>query len=681
MNKTFHRFLSSLSVCLALLLSGTPACGFTFQFDQIYRDSAIKIAAELNEKHYKKLTYNAQFEGQLLDSYVNMLDPSHIIFLQEDINRFAALKPDMTATLVNGKMLPVEEIYTTYQSRYKQLLEHSLANINQYDGKYRDTTAVIEIDRKQSPWPVDVKESQDLWDRHLFNEAIVLNSSSKNTEAPSVVLKRRYEHRLNHLLSSDQDEIFDIYINALTRLYDPHTDWMSPKAMQNFKTSMSLTLEGIGAVLQMENDRTKISSLINGGPASKSGLLKPGEFIIGVAQGDTGDFEDIIGWRLDEVVQKIKGPKGSTVRLKVTNTTQSDSRIVKLTRDKIKLEDEAAKMATMPLAPLSNELVGIINLPSFYLDTTNDVAKLLIQLKQKNIKGLIIDLRNNGGGSLEQVKLLAGLFINEGPVVLIRNSEGQIDNSLRATGHLLYDGPLIVLTNHQSASASEIFAGVIQDYQRGLIIGEQTFGKGTVQTVDGDVGLGQLKYTTAKFYRVTGESTQHKGVNPDISFPSLIDFTTIGESSLDNALPWDTINAEEHRDYQLVKPYLFQLSKQHEARMESSYDYKFLLQKIKLLTEFRKTKSLSLNPEFRKSQLETENKKLLMITNNFRKSKGLSPFANYSELEKNEAEESSKTLGSVTIDPENDFILREGVAIMKDYIADLNKIDGGITLK
>jgi carboxyl-terminal processing protease len=668
-------------IFILMLLSGAAcADAQTFTFSAASKKLTGSILEELADNHYRKVTLDDKFSQALFNHYLKTLDPAKTIFLQADIQEFGRYTHQLDDALKSGKLDPAQLIFRRFHERTLALVKYTLADIERYNKPYAGKNNEIELDRKDAPWPANLAESQVLWDKPIFNEVLLIKLSDdkkNNKDSLSDRLRKRYENRLKKLETMTADDAFEIFINASLDLYDPHTEWLTPKSEENFKINMSLSLEGIGAVLQQEEDKTKIARLVTGGPAAKSGALKTGDFILAVAQGKNGEMEDISGQRLDEVVQKIRGPKGSIVRLQIETENSQSIKVVEIVRDKVKLEDQAAKS---DIFHHGDKKIGIINIPTFYMDfeayqrgdanyrsTTRDVEKLLRDLIKENVDGVVVDLRSNGGGSLQEARLLTNLFISQGPVVQIRSANNLIDRSLRAEQNPVYLGPLLVLTNHLSASASEIFAGAIQDYERGLVLGEQTFGKGTVQTIV-NLDYGQLKFTNAKFYRVSGDSTQHRGVVPDITTPSLFDYDDVGESSLDHVLPWDRIHEIAHTHYNEIKPFVERLSSLHKKRMDLNPDYQLLLEKISYRNSKKSLKSLSLDEKVRRQQRDADNDWLLRVTNQMRKSKKLSEFSDIDALEKYEEEKSAQWSGATVIDLEDDFLLREGAMILCDFI-------------
>jgi carboxyl-terminal processing protease len=547
-----------------------------------------------------------------------------------------------------------------------------------------DAEETFRTDRKDIPWPHSEAEMQELWRKRLKSNVISLKLADKSLEEIQETLLRRYRNQLKRVQQNSADDAFEIYINSLALSVDPHTQYFSPHRTENFNINMSLSLEGIGAVLRTEDEYTKVVRLIPGGPAERSKLLKPSDRIIGVAQGEAGEMIDIVGWRLDEVVNKIRGPKGTLVRLDIIPVDVSDAdqtKTINIVRDKVKLEEQAAKKEIIEVnRDLKRYKIGIIDIPTFYADfkgmhsgnpnyksTTKDVQKLLLELKQERIDGVIIDLRDNGGGSLQEANTLAGLFIGLGPSVQVKNSKGHIDIIRDQDPQLVYSGPLVVLVNRMSASASEIFAGAIQDYQRGIVIGEQTFGKGTVQSLF-PLSKGQLKVTTAKYYRISGQSTQHKGIIPDLQYPSLYNVEKIGEDSLSGALAWDKINSIPYQTYYKIDEVMPLLEDMHEARNKMSPDYQYFLDRRQRNIEMGQKKQISLSEKTRKKERAELDHWRLELENTLRLGKGEPLLEKLSDLKDEELmghqeQEVNK----------NDPLLIEAGEVMVDFIKYLTK--------
>ena len=539
-------------------------------------------------------------------------------------------------------------------------------------------------DRQQAGQLSNQAALDELWTKRIKNAVLAQRLNGADDEAIEETLRRRYEGQLKRAYQARSEDAFQAYMNAFTGMWDPHTSYFSPRTSENFNINMSLSLEGIGAVLQSDNEYTKVVRLVPGGPASKQGQLQPADRIVSVAQGDEKPV-NVIGWRLDEVVDLIRGPKGTKVRLEIlpANSTGTNSKTIAIVRDEVKLEEQSAQKEVIEVKDGDEtHRVGVIDIPTFYIDfqgrmenkpdyrsTTRDVSRLINELKDEDIEGLIIDLRNNGGGSLEEAINLTGLFIPQGPVVQVRSTHGRVEVLPDVDPSVLYDGPLTVLVNRLSASASEIFAGAIQDYGRGLIVGGQTFGKGTVQSLR-PLRHGQLKITQAKFYRVSGDSTQHQGVIPDILYPSLFDKEKIGESALDEALPWDTIRPAEFVREDMVSPDLSLLREKHQKRIEHNPDFRFLREQKALIEELRDQTQVSLNEKTREEERQQNEDKRLKIENERRKAKGLELLTSLDEeTEKEEEKETAEEAGiSKDSDPQDDALLMETGHILMDYI-------------
>ncbi|MCL6417787.1 carboxy terminal-processing peptidase [Aestuariirhabdus sp. Z084] len=603
--------------------------------------ASVNMVQLLRRAHYEKIPLDDEHSSKILDRYLASLDPARSHFTHSDIERFEAYRNELDNALKTGDLKPGFDIYNIYQQRVEErlrfLLSHTDAELKTLDFSREES---IKIDRSEMPWALDTAELQDLWRRQLKDSVLRLKLNKKELPEISELLTKRYRSQLNRLFQANSEDAFQVYINAFARIYDPHTQYFSPRNAENFDINMSLSLEGIGAVLQAEDDYTKVVSLVAKGPADKAGQLKPADKIVGVAQGESGDIVDVVGWRLDEVVQLIRGPKASVVKLEVipSDGDGGGTRIYSITREKVKLEEQSAQKSVIELDHEGNAYkLGVIQIPAFYIDfkaaqagdpnyksTTRDVKRLLKELEEENVDGLVVDLRGNGGGSLQEANELTGLFIPGGPTVLVRDGRGRIDVQQDPDGNLVYGGPMAVLVDRLSASASEIFAGAMQDYQRALIIGGQTFGKGTVQTIQ-PLNHGQLKLTLAKFYRISGKSTQHKGVVPDIHFPSLYDSSKIGESALDDALPWDQIRPVAYMGLEPTEPYLQKLQRRHNQRAANDPDFTYLQEQTQLRQEQDTRTSLLLNSQARKDQYENLKKQRLSIENRYREARGEAP--------------------------------------------------------
>jgi len=637
-----------------------------------------EVLKQLKHNHYRKQDINDDLSSEFLEAYISKIDPSRQFFLASDIREFDSYRNKMDDALCSGDLSPAFKIYNRYHLRAKERLSHVINLIELgLDTIKFDVDETLLTEREDSPWPVSSTEMDELWRKRLKNEVLSLKLTDKSIEEITDTLGKRYRNQLHRLDQNKSEDVFQIYLNAFTQTYDPHTQYFSPRSTENFNINMSLSLEGIGAMLTKENEHTKVVRLIPAGPAQKAGQLRPDDRIVGVGQGAEGEIVDVVGWRLDDVVDLIRGPKETMVRLEiipVDSVDEHQTKTIKIVRNTVKLEEQASQKAIIDIE--KNGIVykmGVIDIPTFYLDikglqegkkdfksTTNDVRKILGELAKSKVDGIMIDLRDNGGGSLQEATALTGLFIKRGPTVQIRYATSDVDTLYDRDPRIFYSGPLIVIVNRLSASASEIFAGAIQDYNRGIIVGENTFGKGTVQTLL-PLSHGQLKVTTAKFYRVSGASTQHKGVIPDIYYPSLYDMDTIGESSLDEALPWDTIAGVRHRKYMNIPTIQDRLIKLHNDRMLGDPDYTYLLSSIEHFNKMKKKDELSLNEVVRKQELDTSRSWRLENENKRRKAKGMEILSKLDD--KQEDDEDIKS-GPDPKDP----VLIEGANILTDII-------------
>lgn len=602
----------------------------TFKARAVYGKEAQVIASILNNNHYSKIKFNDSLSSVILDQYLQSLDGAKSFFLASDIQRFEKYRTRLDDLTQLGNVEPAYEIYKIFRERFTQRMEYVVSNLvkQEFDFSLEED---YETNRSKAPWELNENDLNDVWRKNLKNQALSLKLSGKKTEEISKILGERYERMIKGMRQFNSEDVFTLYMNTITEAYDPHTSYLSPRAADKFKEQMTLSLEGIGARLQTDNDFTKIVEIIPGGPAEKTAVLKVNDRIIGVAQGLDGVMVDVIGWRIDDVVKLIKGPKGTTVRLHYLEGQSGLTGAAKeltLVREKIKLEDLKAKKEIIPYQKDGKLMkMGVITIPSFYMDwdayqkgdpdytsTSGDVKKLIKELQIEKIDGLAIDLRNNGGGSLAEAIDLTGLFIKNGPVVQVKNSANRIEVGEDDDPSVFYSGPMVVMTNRFSASASEIFAGAIQDYNRGVVVGEATYGKGTVQTVvdlkrfmqpAAGEEVGELKITFQKFYRVTGSSTQHKGVTPDIKLPSALDAEEFGESANASALPWDEIRSTLYEKTPIVnKQTLAGLNKSYLERVKNDPQLnKFIRETDEIRKSFKDTR-VSLNEATRRKQME-----------------------------------------------------------------------------
>lgn len=642
----------------------------------------ILISRQLQFTHFRDQKIDDTLSVEVFDAYLEYLDGQKIYLTQQDINRFESVRANLGSALKTGRLQPGFDIYNTVQQRIIERLDFALELLeNGVDQFTFENNEELALDRSEASWEEDRNALDALWVKRIKNAVLAQKLDGSEDEAIEESLTRRYESQRKRAVQMRSEDAFQAYMNAFTGIWDPHTSYFSPRTSENFNINMSLSLEGIGAVLQADNEYTKVVRLVPGGPAAKQGQLKPADRIVSVTQEDEDKPVNVIGWRLDEVVDLIRGPRESTVTLEVIPASASDetlTRSIDITRDKVKLEEQSASSDIINLERGGDTYtIGVINIPTFYADfkamqagdpnyksTTRDVRRLIEELKSDGVDGVVMDLRNNGGGALHEANDMVGLFIDEGPTVQIRNADNDVQVLTDQDPSVVYDGPLVVLVNRMSASASEIFAGAIQDYGRGLVVGSQTFGKGTVQAVR-PLNHGQLKITQSKFYRVSGGSTQHKGVMPDIHIPSRIDKTRIGEDALDRALPWDQIEAVPHTRYYDFSSIIDQLRENHDDRFAKSPEFRLLQQEIDLLKEQREITSVSLNEETRKTYQETLQERQLTIANTRRQLKNETPFDTLKELEEWQDQQAADLDGN---EERLDFIVREGGHIMADML-------------
>jgi len=645
--------------------------------EKIHQSTVNEIVKSLSKTHYNKIAINDELSSKLLDSYISSLDPTRSYFYQSDIKEFEALRYKLDDELKANRVASGYFIYNRFQQRALERVDYAINRLSSTQPFVYTLNEKFETNREDSPWVTSQEDMDDLWRKRLKSTLLNLTLEDTSNEEAKEKLSKRYKNQLSRLEQTNSEDVFQVYMNNLTRLYDPHTAYFSPRNSENFKINMSLSLQGIGAVLQTEDEFTKIVRLVPSGPADKTGKLKANDRIVGVGQGQNSEIEDIVGWRLDDVVQKIRGAKGTQVRLQIVGNDgkAKERKTVLITRDKVKLEDQAAqKQIVNTTVDGQNYKVGVIEVPTFYIDfaaaqrgdkdyksTTRDVKKLIEELKDENIDGLVMDLRNNGGGALQEANQLAGLFLRLGATVQIKYANGSVAPLYDRDPEITYTGPLAVIVNRQSASASEIFAGAIQDHHRGVIIGNQTFGKGTVQTLS-PLKHGQLKLTNAKFYRISGESTQNKGVMPDVPFPDLIDKDEYGESALDHALPWDTVRPVKGFSELDLDKLFAELRNRYQQRTEKLADFNFMKEKIEHNEKIRNNTIVSLNKIEYKKALESEKKWLIDAENKRRKSTNQPFISTIEELE--ESLEKDKLGRPITA--ESKAILKESVRVLID---------------
>ena len=588
---------------------------------------AYVITNLLKRIHYRKLNLSDSISSVIFDNYFESLDPNKAYFNAADVAKFEKYRYELDNQIPEGDLQFAYDVFDVYRRRALDQIDFVFSILQtEFDFTKEESYA---FDRENAAWPTSAPEKNEVWRKIIKSSALSYKLAGREWEDISESLTKRYQRIQKAIYQYNSEDVFQSYMNAYTNAYDPHTDYFSPPDAENFQIDMSLSLEGIGARLMQNLDYTQVADIIPGGPAYKSKKLQKDDKIIGVAQGDDGEFLDVIGWRLDDVVAKIRGKKGSVVRLQILKASEGSNALpdtLRLVRDKINLEQSAAKAEMIPISEGNATYnLGVITVPSFYLNfeelrsgkedyrsTTRDVKKLITELEEQGMDGLMIDLRFNGGGSLQEAIELSGLFIPDGPVVQVRNYDQSVDRmDDEDGGKVFYDGPLAVLVNRGSASASEIFSGAIQDYKRGVIIGENTFGKGTVQNVidlsryirNPEMNLGQIKMTLAKFYRVTGSSNQKVGISPDVQFPSIYSSDEYGEASRENALPWDEIrSARFSPTYTISEDLLDHLNALYREDLNSDPELQKLVRDIEKAKKNRDRTSISLNLETRQEE-------------------------------------------------------------------------------
>ena len=596
---------------------------------------ATKIITDfLSRYHYRKVELDDEFSATIFKNFLDVLDPTKSYFLATDIARFDKYKFTLDDALRANNLLPAYSMFSTYRKRVNERIEYALLLIDKEFDFNKDESFIIE--RENASWPYTIEQQNDLWRKRIKNDVLSLVLADKKQDEIKKTLEKRYSSIQRRTKQLDENDIFQLYINAYATAIDPHTSYLSPRSFNNFEIRMSLSLEGIGALLRTDGDHTIVERIIPGGPADLGGKLHAKDKIVAISQQNEKEFTDVVGWRLEEVVELIRGPKDTVVKLQILPGNKGDGAAVEeiaITRNKIKLEEQAATSNTIEvLQGNKTQKVGVVTIPTFYLDfnafqsgeddyrsTTRDVHKLIGELTEENIDALVLDLRSNGGGSLIEATQLAGLFINKGPIVQVRDSSGHIEIHKDKDENISYQGPMVVLVDRFSASASEIVASALQDYGRAVIVGETTFGKGSVQQLvdlnrfgrKNDANLGQLKATIAQYYRINGESTQHRGVEPDIPFEASYDKSKQGERGLDNALPWTQISPTQFENRHISKEIIANLSAKHTHRTKGDEKYQSLIKLYNLNESLQNQTEISLNKVERKktfSKLEKDRK-------------------------------------------------------------------------
>ena len=617
------------------------------------------ITQFIQKSHYMHIAVDDELSSRVMDIYIESLDRNRMYLLASDVKYFDAYRYELDDIVKSKPLDPVFQVFEVYQTRVRERLTFALTQLESEPDYFSEQEYVF--DRSESPWASSNSELDEIWRRRVVNDALNLALEDEPWEKIQEVLTSRYTGFIKRLDQVNNDDVFERFMNAFAHTLDPHSSYLSPRNSEEYRIQMSLSYFGIGASLQTEDDFVKIVGIIPGGPAAIDGKLQPNDRITGVAQGLEGDIEDVIGWRLDDVVDLIRGPADSVVRLEIIPANAppgSPKTMINLTRDQVKLEEQAAKSEIVKIPRDGREWsIGVIDVPSFYRDyralsngdknytsTTKDVKRLIAELEEQGIDGLVVDLRGNGGGHLTEATALSGLFIDNGPVVQLRNANGRISrlDDPDPRDNVAYNGPLAVLVDRFSASASEIFAAAIQDYARGVIVGQQTFGKGTVQNLysldqylrsEDEKGFGQLTLTIGKYYRVTGESTQHRGVDPDISLPSGIDAELVGESVRDSALPWDTVQTTRFRAGKPLDSTIQSLTVSHTERSKDDPNFQYQVDMIRAAEEVRSQKTISLNIDERRAEREEELERRLKRENDRRTALNLDPVESLDDIE------------------------------------------------
>jgi carboxyl-terminal processing protease len=648
------------------------------------RATARKIGRILEEAHYSRVPIDDKLSEQVFQRYLDFLDGQRSYFLSSDIADFQKYRLQFDDMIHTGEVDPAFVIFARFQQRNHERIRYAISLLkSEPDWTLNES---FDFDRQHATWPTTQAEMNELWRKRVKNEALSLMLTNKTWPEVADTLTKRYDRILKRLDQITSEDVFENLMNAYARTFDPHSSYFSPHNSEEYRIQMSLNYEGIGASLEQVDDYVTIQKVIEGGPAAVAGTLNPKDRITGVAQGKDGSITDVVGWRLDDVVQLIRGKAGTTVRLQVLPAGAapgSAEKMLPFVRNKVTLENQAAHKQVKSVVRNGRTLkIGVITVPGFYQDiaaqsagdqnyrsTTRDVLKLVNELKAENIDGLVLDLRGDGGGYLPEATALTGLFIDHGPVVQLKDTTGRLEVLDDPEPAAAYDGPLAVLVDRFSASASEIFAGAIQDYHRGLILGQRTFGKGTVQNL---VPLdrwsqrptsGQLTVTIGKFYRVTGESTQHHGVEPDVTLPSLIDMKEVGESALEAALPWDRIAGVPFQvsSNAAIPIPIATLASDEDVRAQRDPDYRWLVSDIAQVDQEREQKSVSLNLKVRRDERAREDKERLELENSRRAAKNLPPVKSIEDLDK--ADKDSKDA-----DGPDQVVLSQATQIMADMV-------------
>ena len=667
-------------VCVVLISCGNSTYEPQEYISTNLTDEKINLSKEvfkkLKKEHYIKNFVKDDFNNQYIDALIKRLDENKLYFLESEIKNFKE-----ESSQYSGKFFDIDLAYLIINLYFERLVDFSEFQIKLIEKDSFDFTKdeFIDIYYEDNQWPASEALLKNIWRNETKNDLLVALMSETLSDDPNKVLLKRYKNRIRRIQQQKEEDIFSIAINTLSNQFDPHSSYLSPRSAEDFDMNMSLKLEGIGALLGTDDDYTKIVSLVPGGPAEKSGEILPEDKITRIRQIDAEDKEyvDVVGWRIDEVVDLIRGESGTQVEIEFISSDSADStrKLVTLTREEIKLEDRAAKSKIIETK--EGNKIGIIDLPSFYIDfnayqnrdsdyrsSSNDVEDILKNFNIEGVDAVILDLRNNGGGALIEANKIVGLFVSSGPTVQVKHKAGYIQPYGSSKAEQAWQKPMAVLVNRYSASASEIVAGAIQDYQRGIVLGQRTFGKGTVQSLE-SISKGQVKITESKYYRVDGSSTQNKGVLPDIELLSTWDIETVGESSYPTALEWDTVRPYRHKKFDFDADKVFEIKNLYSQRLTTSPNLKYLGEVRDRYYLNKDKKLLSLNLETRKSEKKARKDWLLQIENKRRESLGLEIFSTYEDLDENNKK--NENINN-DIDFKRDYLLIESTNIINDYL-------------
>ena len=665
-------------LCILLLCSFVIAEEYiSIELSDSKKELSQEIFKKLNKEHYIKEIDKDNFNERYFEAIIEKLDKEKNLFVEKEVQTYIKKSRDVIDGDFDIKL--AYELINLYFERLTDFFEYQIDLIEEdtFDFSKKE---YLDIYHEDNQWQSNFNDLYKLWKLETKNDLLVAKLSDSSNSEPSNDLIKRYKNRIRRITQQKEEDIFSLAINILSNQFDPHSTYLSPRSAEDFDVNMSLKLNGIGALLGIEDDYTKIISLVPGGPAEKSGKIKPEDRITKIRQIGTDNYQDVIGWRIDEVVDLIRGEAGTEVEIEfISFDSSSDStKLVTLKREEIKLEDRAAKSE---IININNNKIGIIDLPSFYIDfneyqnrvkdyrsSSNDVKKILNDFNASNVDAVILDLRNNGGGALIEANKIIGLFVSSGPTVQVKQSRGYIQPYGASRAVQVWDKPMLVLVNRYSASASEIVAGAIQDYKRGFVVGQRTFGKGTVQSLE-SLSEGQIKITESKYYRINGMSTQNKGVIPDIELPVTWDIESVGESSYPTAMEWDVIRPYRHKKFKINPDLIEKVIANYEFRLSEEPNLNYL-KKVRDRYDLNKNKKkLSLNLEDRKTQKELRKDWLLSIENERRLKVGLEEFISYKEMEDfNESDTSIEN----NINLIDDYQLIESTNIINDFI-DLEK--------